>query len=55
MRKAGEEDRGEWKRISDEAVKKLQAAPHPRQRENEEERERDTYMLEGHVIVFFVC
>ncbi len=47
MRKAGEEedwkkktrDRGEWKRISDEAVKKLQAAPDPWQRENEEERE----------------
>ena len=37
VRKTGEEeewkkkirDRGEWKRISDEAVKKLQAAPHP--------------------------
>ena len=24
-----EEDRGGWKRLSDEAVKKLQAAPHP--------------------------
>ena len=47
MRKAGEEedwkkktrDRGGWKRLSDEAVKKLRAAPHPRQGENEEERE----------------
>ena len=37
VRKTGEEeewktktrDRGEWKGISDEAVKKLQAAPHP--------------------------
>ena len=37
MRKAGEEedckkktrDRGEWKTLSDEAVKKLWAAPHP--------------------------
>ncbi len=37
VRKAGEEedwkkktrDRGEWKRISDEAVKKLRAAPYP--------------------------
>ena len=37
VRKAGEEedwkkktrDRGRWKRLSDEAVKKLQAAPHP--------------------------
>ena len=45
-RKAGEEedwkkktrDRGGWKRLSDEAVRKLRAAPHPRQRENEEER-----------------
>ena len=52
VRKAGEEedwkkktrDRGEWKRISDEAVKKLQAAPHPWQRENEKERERERYI-----------
>ena len=37
VRKAGEEedwkkktrDRGRWKRLSDEAVKKLRAAPHP--------------------------
>ena len=37
VRKAGEEeawkkktrDRGGWKRLSDEAVKKLQAEPHP--------------------------
>ena len=37
VRKAGEEedwkkktrDRGGWKRLSDEAVKKLRAAPHP--------------------------
>ena len=41
VRKAGEEedwkkktrDRGGWKRLSDEAVKKLRAAPHPWQRE----------------------
>ena len=47
VKKAGEEedwkkktrDRGGWKRLSDEAVKKLQAAPHPWQREKEEERE----------------
>ena len=46
VRKAGEEedwkmktrDRGGRKRIADEAVKKLQAAPHPRQRGKEEER-----------------
>ena len=45
--KAGEEedwkkktrDRGGWKRLSDEAVKKLRAAPRPWQREKEEERE----------------
>ena len=37
MKKTGEEgdwkkktgDRGEWRRKADEAVKKLQAAPHP--------------------------
>ena len=37
VKKAGEEgdwkkktgDRGGWKRLADEAVKKLQAAPHP--------------------------
>ena len=36
VRNAGEEeewmktrDRGRWKRLSDEAVKKLRAAPHP--------------------------
>ena len=37
VKKTGEEgdwkkktgDRGEWRRIADEAVKKLQAAPHP--------------------------
>ena len=48
VKKAGEEgdwkkkirDRGGWKLLSDEAVKKLRAAPHPRQREKEEERER---------------
>ena len=47
VRKAGEEedwkkktrDRGGWKRLSDEAVKKLRAAPLPWQREKEEERE----------------
>ena len=47
MRKAGEEE--DWKKktrdregckiLSDEAVKKLRAAPHPRRRVNEEERE----------------
>ena len=37
VKKTGEEedwkkagDRGGWKRLADEAVKKLQAAPHPR-------------------------
>ena len=47
VRKAGEEedwkktrDRGGWKRLSDEAVKKLQAAPHPCQREKRREREK---------------
>ena len=30
-------DRGGWKRLSDEEVKKLRAAPHPRQREKEED------------------
>ena len=47
VRKAGEEedwkkktgDRVGWKRLSDEAVKKLWAAPHPWQREKEEEGE----------------
>ena len=46
-RKVGEEeewktktrDRGGWKRLSDEVVKKLWAAPTPEQREKEEERE----------------
>ena len=50
VKKAGEEgdwkkkttDRGGWKRLSDEAVMKLRAAPHNRQREKEEERERDS-------------
>ena len=49
MRKAGEEedwkkktgDRRGWKRLSDEAVKKLRAAPHPLKKGNEEERERN--------------
>ena len=48
VRKAGEEedwkkktrDRGGWKRLSDEAVKKLRAAPHPWQRET---RKRERY------------
>ena len=31
-------DRGGWKRLSDEAVKKLRAAPHPLTKGNEEER-----------------
>ena len=35
-------DRGGWKRLADEAVKKLQAAPHPGQREKEEERVKVT-------------
>ena len=44
VRKAGEEeetrDRGGWnKRLSDEAVKKFRAAPHPCQREDEEQRD----------------
>ena len=45
VRKAGEEgdwkkktrDRGGWKRLSDEPVKKMRAAPHPWQREKEKE------------------
>ena len=53
MRKAGEEEdckkktiyRGGLKRLSDEAVKKLWAAPHPRQREKGEERKRATVFL----------
>ena len=47
-RKTGEEDdwkkktryRGGWKRLSDEAVKKLRTAPYPRQR-GKRKRERD--------------
>ena len=47
VKKTGEEeeckkktrDRGGWKTVSDVAVKKLQAAPHPRQWGKEEERE----------------
>ena len=51
MKKAGKDedwkkkarDRGGWKRLSDEAVKKLRAAPHPIQREKEKrERERES-------------
>ncbi len=41
-------DRGWWKRQSNEAVKKLWAAPHPRQREKEEEKE-------SHILVFARC
>ena len=48
MGKAGEKgdwkkktgDRGGWKRLTDEAVKKLQAAPHLRQRGN---RKRESH------------
>ena len=51
MRTAGEEedrkkrtrDRGGWKRLTDEAVKKLRAAPHPsltKGKEDEKERGR---------------
>ena len=47
VRKEGEEegwkkkrDRGGWKRLADEAVKKLRAAPHPWQREKRK-RERE--------------
>ena len=48
VRKAGEEedwkkktgDRRGWKRLSDEGVKKLRAAPHPLKKGNEEEREK---------------
>ena len=47
VKKAGEEynwkkktrDRGWWKRLSDEAVKKLRASPHPWEREKEEEKD----------------
>ena len=56
VRKAGEEedwkkktqDRVGWKRLADEAVKKLQASPHPWQREKEEEGERYGKMSCGH-------
>ena len=49
VRKAGEDEdwkkktreRGGWKRLSDEAVKKLRAARHPRQRETRK-RERES-------------
>ena len=49
VRKAGEQedwkkktrDRGGWKRLSDDAVKKLRAAPHPWQRET---RKREMYV-----------
>ena len=52
MRKADEEedwkkrtrDRGGWKRLSVEALKKLRAAPHPWHREKEEERQRERDM-----------
>ena len=43
-------DRGGWKRLSDEAVKKLPAAPHPWQRGTEEERGSQFQYL--HYIVF---
>ena len=47
VKKTGEEedwkkktrDRGRWKRLSDEAMKKLRAAPHTRQRDKEEEKD----------------
>ena len=50
VRKAGEEEdwkkktrhRGGWKRLSDEAVKKLRTGPHPWQREK---RKRDKYLV----------
>ena len=35
------EGRGGWKRLSDEAVKKLRAAPHP-DKGNKRKRERDS-------------
>ena len=52
MSKTGEEedwkkktrDRGGWKRLSDEAVKKLRAAPHPLQRETRK-RERKVLIV----------
>ena len=48
-RKAGEEedwkkktrDRGGWKRLSDEAVKKLRTAPYPSPDKGKRERERE--------------
>ena len=51
VKKTGEEgdwkkktqDRVGWKRLADEAVKKLQAAPHPWQREKEEERDHGAW------------
>ena len=52
MKKGGEEDdwkkktrdRGWWKRLTDEAVNKLRADPHPFQREK---RKRDRYLNGG--------
>ena len=55
VKKAGEEedwkkkarDRGGWKRLADEAVKKLQAAPHPSQiKGNTRKRERERDLVE---------
>ena len=43
-------DRGGWKRLADEAEKKLQAASHSRQREKEEERESLMVWLNNHLV-----
>ena len=61
-RKAGEEedwkkktrDKGGWKRLSDEAVKKLRTAPYPWQGEKrkERERERETQSMINRIIYY---
>ena len=61
MRKAGEEEywkkktneRGGWKRLSDEAVKKLRAAPHPWKRGRESVDKMS--LLKISIIVGVVC
>ena len=55
VKNAGEEgdwkkktqDRVGWKRLADEAVKKLQASPHPWQREKEEERDLEQSRIDN--------
>ena len=60
MRKAGEEedwkkktrDRGGWKRLSDEVVKKLRAAPHPPPDNGKQGREREQlFVIHSSVLI----